>query len=138
MGEDDEGHGEDHACEESRSYLERGSLLDLICVDDTSVGDQLFTPSDLVVLAGIGPESDESHLLGAPRAVIRDDEAGAVLALLPEVGRLHRCVRLALDWNLVDLGHLTSFDVVWHVEPQHFPSLIGALWDGRRCHEHLQ
>ena len=38
VGEDDEGDGEDHASEESRSYLERGSLLYLVCVDNTSVG----------------------------------------------------------------------------------------------------
>ena len=75
MGEDDEGDSEYHTCEESRSYLERGSLLDFICVDDTSVGDQLFTSSDFVVLTGVGPESDQSHLLGTPRAVFRDDEA---------------------------------------------------------------
>ena len=130
MGEDNEGNSEDHACEESRSYLERGSLLDLICVDYTCVSDQLFTSGDLVVLAGIGSESDQSHLLRTPWAVIRYDEAGTVLTLLPEVGWLHRCIRLTLDWNLVDLGHLTSFDVVWHVEPQHFPSLIGALRNG--------
>ena len=75
MGEDDEGDGEDHACEESCSNLERGSLLDLICVDDTSIGDQLFTSSDFVVLTGVGPESDQSHLLRTPWAVFRDDEA---------------------------------------------------------------
>ena len=37
VGEDDEGDGEHHASEESRSYLERGSLLYLICMDDASV-----------------------------------------------------------------------------------------------------
>ena len=63
MGEDDKGDGEDHTCEESRSYLERGSQLNFICVDYTSIGNQLFTSSDIVILAGFRSKSDQSHLL---------------------------------------------------------------------------
>ena len=103
MGENNESDSEYDTREQGRCDLVRRSLSNAFRVGDSRVRDKLFTALDLTICTGIWSESDKSHLFVAPWAVVRDDEATTLCALLPVVWGLHVIEGLASDGNFVDL-----------------------------------